>query len=133
MGAYVANKTIKQMIKKGLKINNANVLVLGITFKENCPDIRNSKVIDIINELKEFGCNVDIFDPWADKGEVLNEYNLDLKNRIEEIDVNKYSGVILAVAHNEFKNLDFLFMRKTGAVIFDVKGVLNKDLVDGRL
>ena len=133
MGAFVANKTIKQMIKKGLKVNNANVLVLGITFKENCPDIRNSKVIDIINELKEFGCNIDIFDPWADKSEVLNEYKFDLQTDYKEIDVNKYSAVILAVAHNEFKNLDFLFMKKSGAVIFDVKGVLNKDLVDDRL
>ena len=133
MGVFVANKTIKQMIKKGLKVNNANILVLGITFKENCPDIRNSKVIDIINELKEFGCNVDIYDPWADKGEILNEYNFELKTDIKEIDFNKYSAVILAVAHNEFKNLDFLFMKKSGAVIFDVKGVLNRDLVDDRL
>jgi UDP-N-acetyl-D-galactosamine dehydrogenase len=133
MGTYVANKTIKQMIKKGLKVNNANVLVLGITFKENCPDIRNSRVIDIINELKEFGCNVDILDPWADKNEVLNEYKFALLTKLEEIDVNKYSAVILAVAHNEFRDLDFLLMRKSGAVIFDVKGAIGKNLVDDRL
>ena len=133
MGIFVANKTIKQMIKKGLKVNNADILVLGITFKENCPDIRNSKVIDIINELKEFGCNVDIFDPWADKNEVLNEYKFDLITNKSDININKYSAVILAVAHNEFKNLDFLFMKKSGAVIFDVKGTLSKDLVDDRL
>ena len=133
MGAFVANKVIKLMIKKGLKVNNADVLVLGITFKENCPDIRNSKVIDIIKELKEFGCNVDIYDPWADKSEVLNEYNFDLISDYNNININKYSAVILAVAHNEFKNLDFLFMKKSGAVIFDVKGVLSKDLVDDRL
>ena len=133
MGAYVANKTIKQMIKKGLKVNNANILVLGITFKENCPDIRNSRVVDIIKELKEFGCNVDIYDPWADKNEVQTEYNLELITDIKKVDINKYSGIILAVAHNEFKNLDFLFMKKSRAVIFDVKGVLNKDLVDDRL
>ena len=133
MGAYVANKTIKQMIKKGLKVNNANVLVLGITFKENCPDIRNSKVIDIINELKEFGCNIEIFDPWADKNVVLNEYGLNLISDVTEIDIKKYSGVILAVAHNEFKNLDYLLMRKNGTIVFDVKGILNRDLVDARL
>ncbi len=130
MGAFVANKLVKQMIKKEFKINSANVLVLGITFKENCPDIRNSRVIDIIKELMEFGCNIDIYDPWADKKEVMHEYGLEL---LSEIDIKKYSGVILAVAHNEFKNLDFLLMKKNGTVIFDVKGMLRRDLVDDRL
>ena len=85
MGLFIANKLVKQMVNKKLKINNANILVLGITFKENCPDIRNSKVIDVINELKEFGCNVDILDPRADKDEVLYEYNLKLKTDIKKI------------------------------------------------
>ena len=133
MGAYVANKTIKRMIKKGLKVNNANILVLGITFKENCPDIRNSRVVDIIKELKEFGCNVDIFDPWADKNEVLHEYGLSLIDDIKKITISKYSGVILAVAHKDFKNLDYLIMKKNGTVVFDVKGILAKDLVEDRL
>ena len=133
MGSFVANKFVKQMIKKELKINNADVLVLGITFKENCPDIRNSRVIDIIEELNEFGCNVHVFDPWADKEEVLHEYNLNLITDIKEIDISKYSGVLLAVAHNEFKNMDFLMMKKKGTVVFDVKGILSRDLVDDRL
>jgi UDP-N-acetyl-D-galactosamine dehydrogenase len=133
MGSFVANKFVKQMIKKELKINNADVLVLGITFKENCPDIRNSRVIDIIEELNEFGCNVHVFDPWADKEEVLHEYNLNLITDIKEIDISKYSGVLLAVAHNEFKNMDFLMMKKRGTVVFDVKGILSRDLVDDRL
>jgi UDP-N-acetyl-D-galactosamine dehydrogenase len=130
MGAFVGNKLVKQMIKKEIKINGANVLVLGITFKENCPDIRNSRVIDIIKELREFGCNVDVYDPWADKIEVKNEYGLDL---ISELDIIKYAGVIVAVGHNEFKDLDFLLMRKNGTVVFDVKGILKRELVDDRL
>ena len=130
MGAFVGNKLVKQMIKKEIKINGANVLVLGITFKENCPDIRNSRVIDIIKELREFGCNVDVYDPWADKIEVKNEYGLDL---ISELDIIKYAGVIVAVGHNEFKDLDFLLMRKNGTVVFDVKGILKRDLIDDRL
>jgi len=133
MGLFIANKLVKQMINKNLKINNANILVLGITFKENCPDIRNSKVIDVIKELKEFGCKVDILDPWADKDEVLNEYNLKLKKDFKKISINKYSGIVLAVAHDEFKKLDFLLMKKNGSVIFDVKGILDKSLVDDRL
>ena len=133
MGAFVANKLIKQMIKKGFQINNSNVLILGITFKENCPDCRNSRVIDIINELKEYGCNVDVFDPWADKNEVRHEYNLNLMKQQKEINFDKYSGVVLAVAHSEFKELDFFLMKKKGAILFDVKGILNSDLVDDRL
>ena len=130
MGAFVANRLVKGMIKKEIKINGANVLILGITFKENCPDIRNSRVIDIIKELREFGCNVDVYDPWADNIEVKHEYGLDL---ISELDIKKYAGVIVAVGHNEFKDLDFLLMRKNGTVVFDVKGILKRELVDDRL
>ena len=133
MGAFVANKLVKQMIKKGVKVNCANVLVLGITFKENCPDIRNSKVIDIIKELKEFGCNVDVYDPFADKEEVLREYNLKMIDSIKEINISKYAGLIVAVAHDEFKNLDYLLSNKNGTTVFDIKGILNRDLVDARL
>ena len=104
--------------------------MLGLTFKENCPDIRNSRVIDIIKELREFGCNVDVYDPWADNIEVKHEYGLDL---ISELDIKKYAGVIVAVGHNEFKDLDFLLMRKNGTVVFDVKGILKRELVDDRL
>lgn len=125
MGIYVANQVIKLMIKKGHKIEGSNVLVLGITFKENCPDIRNSRVIDVIEELQEFGCNIDVYDPWADKEEVKHEYNLHL---IEELDITKYEGIVLAVAHNEFKE----FRLKTESnVVFDIKSILNE--TDGRL
>lgn len=133
MGAYVANQLVKLMIKKEHKINNARVLVLGITFKENCPDIRNSKVIDIINELKSFGCIVDVFDPWADKDEVKHEYNLDLLNNLNEINNNKYEGIVLAVAHNQFRELNFHNFKNNGAVVYDVKGILTKTIVDNRL
>ena len=133
MGAFVANQLVKLMIKKEHKINNSHVLVLGITFKENCPDIRNSKVIDIINELKSFGCIVDIFDPWADKEDVKHEYGIDLLCNIDEIKNRSYKGVVLAVAHNQFKELDFPSLRTNGAVIYDVKGILKRELIDNRL
>lgn len=133
MGSFVANQLVKLMIKKEHKIVNARVLVLGITFKENCPDIRNSKVIDIINELNSFGCVVDVFDPWADKEEVKHEYNLDLLCSLDDVNGKQYEGVILAVAHKQFKELDFSYLKKNGAVIYDVKGILNKEIVDNRL
>jgi UDP-N-acetyl-D-galactosamine dehydrogenase len=133
MGAFVANQLVKLMIKKEHKINNARVLVLGITFKENCPDIRNSKVIDIINELKTYGCQIDVYDPWADKEEVKHEYSIDLLCNFEEIKDLHYEGVVLAVAHNQFKKLDFPSLRTNGAVVYDVKGILNRNLVDNRL
>jgi UDP-N-acetyl-D-galactosamine dehydrogenase len=125
MGIYVANQLIKLMIKKGHTINQSSVLVLGVTFKENCPDIRNSRVIDVIEELQEFGCNIDVYDPWADENEVKNEYNLELQNKI---DIGKYDGVILSVAHEEFKSLD---LSNNNAVIFDIKSILNN--ADGKL
>lgn len=118
MGRYTANRVIKLMIKHDKKINKARTLILGITFKENCTDIRNSRVIDVINELKEFGCNVDVYDPWADKNEVLKEYNLNL---IDNLNFKNYDAIVLAVAHNEFKSLDFSNLE---AVIFDIKGIL---------
>ena len=126
MGIYVANQVIKLMIKKGHKIEGSNVLVLGITFKENCPDIRNSRVIDVIEELQEFGCNCEVYDPWADKQEVKEEYNLDL---IPEIDMSKYDGVVLAVAHDQFKDLDL--DNRGDTVLFDIKSIAKN--VDGRL
>jgi UDP-N-acetyl-D-galactosamine dehydrogenase len=128
MGIFVANKVIKLMIKKGHKIEGSKVLVLGITFKENCPDIRNSRVIDVVNELKDFGCNVDVYDPWADSQEVKREYGFELK---KELNIDNYQAVILAVAHNEFKDLDIISNKMK--VVFDIKAVLDKDRVDGRL
>jgi len=131
MGIFVANKVVKLMIQKGHTIKGSNVLVLGITFKENCPDIRNSRVIDIIRELQEFGIDVDVVDPWADSEEVKREYGIDLK---EDIDINEYDGVVLAVAHNEFREIeDKLKEKKDNQVIYDIKGLFNKSLVDGRL
>jgi len=126
MGIYVANQVIKLMIKKGHKIESSNVLILGITFKENCPDIRNSRVIDVIEELQEFGCNVDVYDPWANKEEVQYEYNIELEDKIN---VSKYEAVVLAVAHDEFKNLELSEVDNT--VIYDIKFILKKS--DGGL
>ena len=121
MGIYVANQVIKLMIKKGQKIAGAKVLVLGITFKENCPDIRNSRVIDVIKELQDFGCEIAISDYWANATEVKQEYGLDL---ITDVNIQDYDAVILAVAHDEYKKLDL----KTSAqqVIYDIKGLLPK-------
>ncbi|MHA7943423.1 nucleotide sugar dehydrogenase [Formosa sp. 3Alg 14/1] len=132
MGAYVATETIKLMIKKGAKIKGSNVLVLGITFKENCPDIRNSRVIDIINELKTYDVNIDVFDPWASAEEVKYEYNFDLLSDASVLK-NNYDAVILAVSHNEFLELDITALKAETGVLFDVKSLLPKASVDGRL
>ncbi len=122
MGVYVANQVIKLMIKKGQRIEGSKVLVLGITFKENCPDIRNSKVIDVIKELKEFGCNVSVFDPWADPSEVNEEYAINLISKDVSPDFDQYGAVVLAVSHEEFNVLP---LRKNDAqVIYDIKSVL---------
>ncbi len=133
MGAFIANQLVKLMIKKEHKIHNSNVLVLGITFKENCPDIRNSKVIDIIKELKDFGCNIDVYDPWADAKEVKHEYDLDIINDYSKIESKNYQGIVLAVAHDKFKAINFDELRNNGAVIYDVKGIVKRELVDNRL
>jgi UDP-N-acetyl-D-galactosamine dehydrogenase len=130
MGAFVANKLIKLMISKGLPIKDARVLILGITFKENCPDIRNTKIVDIRKELLEFGCNVDIADPWASPEEVCKEYGFRLLT-MSETNLKGYSGVILGVAHNEFKEL--AIGNSETCAVYDVKGFLNRSLVDGKL
>jgi UDP-N-acetyl-D-glucosamine/UDP-N-acetyl-D-galactosamine dehydrogenase len=132
MGAYVANKLIQLMIKKGYAIDKSKVLVLGITFKENCPDVRNSKAVDIVSELKEFGCEVEIYDPWAIKEEVDREYNLQILSSPEELS-SRYDGIILAVSHSAFIELDFKKMKNEKTVLFDVKGFLPKEIIDGRL
>ena len=128
MGIYAANQVIKLMIKKGHRIEGAKVLILGITFKENCPDIRNSRVIDVINELQEFGCDIDIHDPWADKEEVKKEYNLDLIQN-SKLNIQNYNAVVLVVAHDEFKSLHV--KKNDKQVIYDIKNILEE--VDGRL
>ena len=133
MGYFIAGNVIKLMIKKGYKIDGAKVLVLGITFKENCPDIRNTRVVDIIAELKEYGCNVDIYDPWADKHDVKEEYGLDLVEDISKINISDYKAVVMAVAHKKFIESNILDTLHNGTVIYDVKGILPRDKVDMRL
>jgi len=128
MGIYVASQVVKLMIKKGHKIEGAKVLVMGITFKENCPDIRNSRVIDVIRELQEYGCNIHVADYWADAEEVKHEYGLDLIDN-EELKVEEYDAVVLAVAHDKFKDLDL--KTTDNQVVYDIKSILDKS--DGRL
>lgn len=130
MGAYVADQTIKLMLKKGIQVLNSNILILGFTFKENCPDCRNTKVADIVKALNEYNLNIDIYDPWASPAIAKHEYNIDITN---EIPTDKYDAVILAVSHKEFAELDVKAFGNENHVIFDVKGFLNKELVDGRL
>ena len=132
MGAFIASQFVKLLIKGGYKIHGSKVLVLGITFKENCPDIRNSKVIDIIRELKEFGCEVSICDPLADSEEVKHEYGVELTT-CDEMQSAEYDGMILAVAHDEFKSLDVPSLKKKNIVLYDVKSFFDKELVDERL
>jgi UDP-N-acetyl-D-galactosamine dehydrogenase len=129
MGAYVAKEVVKLLIKKSHKVDGARVLVLGITFKENCPDIRNSRVIDVISELKDFGCNVDVYDPWADDAEVKHEYGIGLCSELS----SSYDAVVLAVAHSKFKELDIKKLAKEGGVIYDIKGFLPKSDIDARV
>lgn len=132
MGIYVANKLVKLMIQNEKHIKGAKILVLGITFKENCPDIRNSKVVDIIDELKEFGCHVDVVDPMAEAEDVKREYTLDLAD-CKECMKNTYDAVLLAVAHDRFRELDFSKFVAEKSVIYDIKGFLDKNIVSGRL
>ena len=130
MGAYVANQTIKYMNKKGVLVKNAKILILGITFKENCPDIRNTKVVDIYHTLHEYTPNITVFDPWADAEHVFQEYGVTVTN---EKPNEQYDAVILAVAHKEFLEMDVKAFAKEGGVIYDVKGILPRDIIDGRL
>ena len=133
MPAYVANRVVKLMIQKGHKVQGANVLVLGITFKENCPDIRNSKVIGVIHELQDYGCNVIIHDPWADAKEVQHEYGLELSPRPNGGSEATIDAVVLAVSHDKFRDIDFSKFSKKNVVIFDIKSVLPRGIADGRL
>ena len=131
MGAHVAGETVKLMLKKGIPIKGNKALMLGITFKENCPDIRNTRAIDIYHELHEYGMGVDIYDPWADTKEVEEEYGINILSKFPE--GNGYGAIILAVSHNEFLELNFVEHKNDGAVVFDVKGILDKEIVDCRL
>ncbi len=128
---FIADKTLKLMIQKDHKIKDSNVLILGVTFKENCPDCRNTKVVDIANELEDFGCKVDIYDPWASAAVVKHEYGKELLGSIDPS--KRYEAIIACVSHDEFKTFDFKKYKDQGAVIFDVKNFVDRSLVDGRL
>lgn len=131
MGAYVANQVIKCMNKKGAIVKDSKILILGITFKENCPDIRNTKVVDIYHTLEEYTNNITIYDPWANIDHVKHEYNVNMVNNLPE--GAKYDACILAVAHNEFQKLDVRSLVNDNGIVYDVKGILPRDIVDGRL
>lgn len=131
MGDYVANQTIKLMNKNGVLVKNANILILGITFKENCPDIRNTKVVDIHSTLSEYTSNITVFDPWANADRVKKEYNINIANSLS-MD-KKYDAIILAVSHKQFANTNWRNLLNNNGIIYDVKGFLDKNQVDGRL
>lgn len=132
MGSYVAQEVIKLMIQKEAKVKNGNILVLGITFKENCPDIRNSKVIDVISEFEKFNLNVEVFDPWANASEVKKEFGISLITENAKLK-DDYDAVVLAVSHNEFSTFNLDKHTAENAVVFDVKSFFPKELTDGRL
>lgn len=130
MGNYVANETIKLMNKKGVMVKDAKILILGVTFKENCPDIRNTKVIDIYKALKEYTDNITIYDLWASPEKVKEEYGTEITNTLND---NGFDAIILAVSHKEFLKLDIKSLVKKGGVVYDVKGFLDRNIIDGRL
>jgi len=132
MGVFVANKVVKLMIHKGHTVHGARVLVLGITFKENCTDIRNSRVVDIVEELKDFGCTVDVYDPWAESDDVVHEYGFPLIGE-RELKAGGYDAVVLAVAHEKFEEIDVASLKNENGVIYDVKSFLDPKIIDGRL
>jgi UDP-N-acetyl-D-galactosamine dehydrogenase len=131
MGKHVATEVIKHMMRKDLKVIDSKVLILGFTFKEDCPDVRNTRVIDIYKELKSFDMEVDVYDHWADPVEVMHEYGIEIINGKTKENLDKYSAIILAVAHKEFK--DWSISKSENQVVFDVKAVLRKEVVDSRL
>ena len=130
MGFFVANKVVKLMINKEIQVSSSNALILGVTFKENCPDVRNSKVVDIYNELLEFGLNVDVYDPLANALDVKMNYNIDL---VEKIENKTYNAIIVAVAHDIFLNFDFVKIKDDKSILYDLKSCLHRSIVDGRL
>ncbi len=130
MGEYVANEVIKLMLKKGIQVLDSNILILGFTFKENCPDVRNTKVIDIYKALKEYNVNLTVYDPWANPKVTKHEYGIDITNEFPD---RKFDAAVIAVAHREFVSLNLLSILNDLYVIYDVKGVIDKKLVDGKL
>jgi len=130
MGDYVASQIVKCMIKKNITVNCSKVLVLGITFKENCPDVRNTKAVDLVIALNDYGTNITIHDPWADEDEVMREYGLE---SLKSIPNGKFDAIILTVSHNKFKELDLLSLKKQNAIIYDVKNFLDRNIIDANL
>ena len=135
MGAYVANQTIKAMNLKGVKVKDANILILGVTFKENCPDIRNTKIVDIYHTLKEYTSNITIFDPWANPEAVKHEYGIEITQNCIDALHGKFDAVILGVAHKQFTEINVrdFFTDYSNGVVYDVKGILPREVVDARL
>jgi UDP-N-acetyl-D-galactosamine dehydrogenase len=131
MGMFVANKVVKLMISNGLIIKGGRVLILGFTFKENCPDVRNTRVVDIHHELTQFGLHVDVYDPWANVEEVAEEYGITIMNELDHSIA--YEAIILTVAHDEFKTFEFQKFKKNNGIIFDTKSFIDRSIVDGRL
>ena len=131
MGAYVADRVIKLMLKKGIQVLGSHIIIFGFTFKENCPDVRNTKVVDIVKALKEYNLNITIFDPWANPAAVKSEYGLDVVNELPKDE--KFDAAIAAVAHREFEGMDITSVLKPNHVIFDVKATRDRDIIDGRL
>ena len=129
MGEYVASQVVKLMIKKGVTINGAHLLMLGITFKENCPDVRNTKIVDVVHALSDYGIQITIYDPWAKPSDVKHEYQLETTT---ELPKSTFDAIVLGVAHKEFESMDLEILKKSNSVLFDVKGVL-KEKADGRL
>jgi UDP-N-acetyl-D-galactosamine dehydrogenase len=133
MGTYIAREIVKLMINKDIQVKSSNILILGFTFKENCPDVRNTRVIDIVKELKTYNTNISVYDPWAKPNEVLHEYGFLTVNDFEIIKQKRYDGIILAVSHAEFKNLNLSEVKSVNSVVYDVKGFFDKNIVDARL
>jgi len=133
MGTYIINQASNLMTKKGIKINNSNILIMGLTFKENCPDIRNSKIVEIIKELKSLDCNIEVYDPWADKNEVNKKLGINLINKPSK---GKYDLIMLAVSHKQFKIMNISEIRSFGKrahIIYDIKYLFSQSETDGRL
>ena len=130
MGDYVASEVVKCMIKKDININGSSTLVLGITFKENCPDVRNTKAVDVVKALKSYGTNITIYDPWANEEEVMHEFGMEISKKIP---TTKFDAIVLTVAHNKFKELDLLSLKKENTIIYDVKNFLDASIIDACL
>jgi len=133
MGRYVASEVVKLMLNKDIGVRNSSILVLGFTFKENCPDVRNTKVIDIVKELHTYGVGVTIFDPWASPDAVMHEYGVKTHDQYDEVSNKQYDAIIMAVAHNQFSDINYSALRKSNAVVYDIKSFVPLEHIDARL